>query len=299
MSANLASLWAQQYATNIQLLLQQKQSRLRRAVTEGSYVGEQASPVDQVGKVEMQAVTTRFSPITRVDAPVDRRWVQPSSYDLPQLIDTFDKLKMITDPQSSYVQNALQAANRQFDRLIIAAFFGTAATGKTGSTSTTFPAGNQVAVNFGAGSNVNLSVAKLREAKRILMAAEVDLETDPLYCAVTADQHDALLAEIQVISMDYNFARDGMPVMKEGKIDRFLGFEFIHTELLQNDATPYRRIPCWAKSGMHLGLWGDAQTDVDRRKDLTGLPWQVYCWMQAGATRLEENKIVEIKCNEA
>jgi hypothetical protein len=293
MSVNLASLYAQQYATNIMLLLQQKGSRLRGKVAEKTgYTGEQASPVDQVASVEMQPVTTRFGAMGRVDANVDRRWVAPSSFDLPQLIDTFDKLKMLTDPKSSYVENAVYAAGRQMDRLIITAFFGTSLTGKTGTTSTTFPSTQQVAVNFGASANTGLTVAKLREAKRILMANEVDLENDPIYCAVTATQHDNLLAEAQVISQDYN---DGL-VLKEGKIQRFLGFDFVHTELLALDTNSYRRVPCWSKSGMHLGIWGDVTTDVDRRKDLQGLPWQIYVYLTAGSCRTEEKKVVEVKC---
>ena len=117
MSINLTTHYVQQYSTNIQLLLQQKGSKLRNAVTTGSYVGKAASPVDQIGKVEMQSVTSRFAQMGRVDAPTDRRWVHPSDFDLPQLIDSFDRLRLLTDPQSSYVQNAVMAAGRQLDRL--------------------------------------------------------------------------------------------------------------------------------------------------------------------------------------
>lgn len=290
MSVNLPSLYAQQYATNVKWLLQQQGSRLRKCVTEGSYIGEQASPVDQVGKIEMQPVSTRFGAMGRVDAAVDRRWVLPSDFDLPQLIDSFDKLKMLTDPTSVYVQNAVMAAGRQFDRLILAAINGTAKTGKTGTTSTVLPAAQKVAVNFGAASNTGLTVAKLREAKRILMAAEVDLETDQIWCAVKAKQHDNLLAEAQIISTDFN----DKPVLVEGKITRFLGINFVHTELVENSTNDL--VPVFAKSGVHLGIWNDIKTDVDVRKDLQGMPWQAYVYMSAGATRVEEAKSVQISC---
>jgi hypothetical protein len=126
------------------------------------------------------------------------------------------------------------------------------------------------------------------------MANEVDLETDPLCCIITAEQHDSLLAEAQIISTDYN----DKPVLVDGKINRFLGIDFIHCERLGVDGNSYRRVPVFAKSGMYLGLWNDISTDVSQRKDLQGLPWQVYVYMTAGATRLEEEKIVEIKCDE-
>ena len=103
MSINIPTHFAQQYATNIVLLLQQMGSKLRGTVMEGTYIGSQASPVDQVGQVEMQAVVSRFAPMGRVDATLDRRWVFPSDFDLPQMIDSFDKLRLITDPESVYV----------------------------------------------------------------------------------------------------------------------------------------------------------------------------------------------------
>ena len=294
MSVNIPTHYVQQYSSNIQLLLQQKGSKLRQYVMSGSHVGKQASPVDQIGSIEMQSVVSRFQPMGRVDASTDRRWVFPNDFDLPQLLDSFDKLRLLTDPESSYVQNAVYAAGRKMDDLIIDSFFGTAKTGETGSTSTTFPAGNQIAVNFASSSNVGLTVAKLKEAKKKLMANEVDLETDPLCCVVTAEQHDDLLAEAQVISTDYN----DRPVLVDGKIQRFLGINFIHCERLDVDGSSYRRVPLFAKSGMYLGLWNDLSTDIDRRKDLQGMPWQAYVYMTAGATRLEENKIIEIKCAE-
>ena len=87
MSLNLPSHYVMQFASTLQVLLQQKGSKLRDRVTVGNYTGKQASPVDQVGAISMQPVVNRFAAMGRVDAPVDRRWVFPSDFDLPQLID--------------------------------------------------------------------------------------------------------------------------------------------------------------------------------------------------------------------
>lgn len=292
MSINIPTHYAQQFATNVELLLQQKGSKLRQHVMSGSYIGEQASPVDQIGSVAMQAVTGRFEPMGRVDASTDRRWILPQDFDLPQLIDSFDKLRLLTDPESVYVQNAVFAAGRQIDDVIIDAFFGTAKTGKTGSTSTAHS--NTVAVNHGASSNVGLTVAKLRQARKLLKAAQVDIDLDPVTVIVTAAQEDNLLAEAQVISLDYN----EKPVLVDGKLNRFLGMNFVHCERLDTDGSTYRRVPVFAKSGMHLGIWNDITTDISQRKDLKGLPFQSYVYLTVGATRIEENKVVEIKCAE-
>lgn len=294
MSVNLPTHYVQQYSSNVSLLLQQRGSKLRNAVTIGTHVGKQASPVDQIGKVEMQPVTSRFAPMGRVDAPTDRRWVFPSDFDLPQLIDHFDKLRLITDPQSSYVQNAVMAAGRQMDKLICAAFTGTAKTGETGSTSTSFTAANEVDVAEG-GANSKLNVQKLKTVKKLMMANHIDFDSEEAYVGITAVDHDSLLNEVQIISSDFNGG--GAPVLKEGKIDSFLGFRFIHCELIETSlaGTNEVTLPVWVKSGMYLGLWEDIKSDVDQRKDLQGIPWQLYTYMTAGSTRLEENKVYAIE----
>jgi hypothetical protein len=288
MSSNLGSLYAQQFSTNVQLLLQQKSSKLRGCVTEGKYQGEQASPVDQIGAVDMQTPQARFAAKANTNAAVDRRWVLPTSKDLNQLIDSFDKLRMIADPTSSYVQNAVAAANRAIDDLIIDAMFAAASTGKSGSTSTAFTAGNVI-----ASGSAGLTLAKLRNAKKILMANQVDLDSDPIFCVITAEQHDDLFAETQVVSMDYNTK----PVLVDGKISSFLGINFVHCERLDTE-TAERAIPVFAKSGMHLGIWGEIENSVSKRYDLSSEPWQLYTKLTAGATRLEEKKVVKILCAE-
>lgn len=294
MSANIPLWYVSQYATNISLLLQQKGSRLRGAVMTGSHVGDQASPVDQIGAVAAQKVASRFAPMGRVDALLDRRWVYPVSYDLPQLIDSFDKLKILTDPSSKYVENASNAMGRAQDDEILIGLTGTAKTGNRGATSTVFDATMVVNTDFGAASAVNLTVAKLRQAVRLLMAREVDLDNDPLYLPINAKAHDSLLQETQIIDMDYG----NMPVLVEGKIKRFLGINFIHTERVlsgtDNLAGTSDFLPVFAKSGMYLGMWEDIKTDISQRKDLQSLPFQAYAYGTFGASRLEESKVALI-----
>lgn len=293
MSLALTSLYAQQFATDTKLLLQQKGSKLESKVMKGSYVGKQASPVDQVGAISMSPVNGRFQAMGRTDAPVDRRWILPADYELNQLVDSFDKLRIISNPQSVYAQNAAYAAGRQIDDVIIAAMFGTALTGETASTSTSFLAANQVAVGFGGTGNLSLNVPKIREAKRLLMSNEVDFDTEEVTMVVTSKEHDALLSEVQIASLDYN----DRPVLVEGRVTRFLGINIVTCERLPLNGSSFRRIPVFAKSGFMFGTWdGDFKTSISQRNDLSGEPWQIYLSQTIGATRLEEKKFVELVC---
>lgn len=295
MSVNIPTHYVSQFSSNIALKLQQKGSVLRSCVTNGAHVGKQASPVDQFGAVGANKVIGRFNPMGRVDAPTDRRWVLPTDYDLPQLLDSFDKLRLLTDPESAYVQNAVNALGRAMDEEILAGLFGANLTGETGGTSTTFPSTQVVGVNQGAASATNLSVAKLKRAKRILMSNNLDLRSEQLYCAINAANHDALLDELQIISADFN---GGENVLKDGMVMRFLGINFVHTELLSTSTDDQSgtstQTPLWAMSGVHLGMWNDVETKISERVDLQGIPYQAYVKGTFGATRLEEAKVVKI-----
>jgi hypothetical protein len=299
-SANLLQHYVLSFSTNLSLLLQQQGSKLRPYITSNSYKGESASPVDQVAPVEMLPIASIFGPMPRVDAAVDRRWVDPSGFGLPQLIDRFDKLKILTEPESAYTRNAMYAAGRKMDDVIIAAFTGNAKTGKQGGTNTPPLASNTVGVGVG-GAASGMNVDKLKRARRTLLQNEVDPESDPITVGITAQQEENLLNEIQVISTDF-FKVGDRPVLESGRLKSFLGMSFVQIERLatgtDDAAGTSRSCPVWAKSGMHLGIWNDIQVEIGQRNDLENVPWQVYCRMMVGATRLEEKKVVRIWCRE-
>lgn len=297
MSANLLTLQARQYATNVMLLAQQQGSKLRGTTMEGHHVGSQASPVDQVAPTEVLPVVGRFQPMPRIDAAFDRRWMFPSDFEHPQLIDNFDKLRLIVDIQSSYVKSAVNAIGRQIDRTIIAAMFGTNQTGTDGTVATTFPAGQIVAVNFEASVNTGLTVAKLREVRRIFMTNNLDLDVESLHCGYTAKQHDDLLRETQVVNLDYT----DKPVLVKGKVTEFLGFTFHHTELWPFDAsgpTTIRAVGAWCMSRMYLSMWEDLVTKVSQIDTISSQPWQVYARISMGSTRTEEVGVAQILCSQ-
>jgi hypothetical protein len=299
MSTFVTTHFVQQYSTLVQMLLQQKGSKLRGTVSAGSYTGNAAKAVEQVGLVTAQLRTTRHADTPISSTPADARWVFPKDYDIADLIDDQDKLRMIIDPQSSYAMAQAMALGRAMDDEIISAFFGTSLTGASGSTSTTFPTStstNVVGVSTG-GTTSGLNVEKLRAAKELLMTNEVDVDNEDLYCVVTAKQYRNLLNEIQAVSMDFT----DKPVLVNGKITEFMGFKFVPCQRLttgtDDAAGTSRQIPVYAKSGMHLGIWNDINSSVDKRADKSNST-QVYSKMTVGATRVEEGKVVKIWCRE-
>lgn len=298
MSANFPSLYVSQFANTIELLAQQQESKLQSAVTSGGgHYGKQASPVDQLGLVDPSENTDRFADMPRTDQTVARRWVLPRNWDLNLQYTETDLIRMLNDPKSQMARSAIAGFNRQKDRIILEALGGTNYTGETGTTSTTLPSGQVVGVSTG-GTTSNLNVAKIRAAKRILMANDVDVMGEEINLVVNASAYDALLAEAQVVSKDFNEARDGKPVFVDGILSRFLGVNIIHCERVTTgtDDAAGTSASCfmWAKSGAYFGSWKDINVDISQRKDLRDLPWQVYTRMTVGATRLQETKVVRI-----
>lgn len=297
MSVNIPTHASQEFSHTVQLLAQQLQSKLESTVTTGSHTGEQASPVDQFARIEALENTERYTDMPRVDADTDRRWVIPRDFDLPQLVASKDLIRMLNDPKAPLARAAVAAHNRKKDLVILQGLNGTNQTGKSGTVSTTFPSTQVVGVSTG-GTTSNLNVAKLRAARKILMQNDVDMKGEEFYLVVDAAGHDSLLNEIQVVNSDYNVARDGVPIMKDGFIDRFLGFNLVHaqqaftgTDDLAGTSTA---LFAYAKSGVYLGKWIDVTTRMDERADLRDVPTQIYTKMTIGATRLDEKKVVRI-----
>lgn len=299
MSFQVPTHFVQAYSTNVEMLLQQRGGKLLSTVSQGSYTGKGAKAVEQIGPVKPVKNLSRHADTPLISTPADARWVFPNDYEWADLIDEQDKLRMLIDPQSAYVMNAVNAMRRAQDDEILQAFFAASATGENGTTSTAFPAGQIVGVNVG-GANSNLNVAKLRAGKRLFMAAGVDLEYEKLFAAITSADHDGLLNEIQVTSLDYN----NKPTLVEGKVTAFMGYNFVPVEF--SDASAYdaaatlvnganRLLPAWSTGAMHLGMWNDITTRVSVRDDKR-YATQVYAKTTVGATRLQEKKVVQMIC---
>jgi len=298
MSENLFKLFTTQFSTNLELRLQQMGSKLRGKVREGFHVGKQASPVNYLGPVQLKAPAGRFAPKNRTDADFVRRWVFPQDGEIDQLIDSFDELKTIVDPKSQYVTGAANAVGRGWDDAIIAAAFGTAQTGTdagglSGETWASFSNAYVVASTFGSTSASGLSVAKLIEAKRIFRHNHVDLEAEAPFLVIGSKQESDLLNQVQVVSTEFN----DKPVLVDGKVTRFLGFDIVVSERLTVTSN-VRQVIAGVASGMYLGMWKDQTNRVSIRNDLSGEPYDLYTSTSYGATRLEQGRIVQVLCSD-
>ncbi len=284
MSSQVTTAFVQQYSANVQLLSQQMGSLLRDKVRLESVVGKNAF-FDQVGSVTAVQKTSRHSDTPQIDTPHARRRVSLSDYEFADLIDNQDKVRMLIDPTSSYAQAAAYAIGRAMDDVIISAALGTAFTGETGATSTSNA--NQI-VHGSAG----LTIAKLRTAKQTLDLNSVD-PSIPRYIIVGPKQITDLLGTTEVTSSDFNTVK----ALANGEINSFLGFNFIVSNRLSLSSTT-RSCIAYAQDGIALAVGKDTTARIDERSDKS-YATQVYYCATFGATRMEEDKVVEVQCTES
>lgn len=283
--------FVQQYKNLIVQLVQQRVSKLRPAVMiDTDFVGEYKF-YDQLGSTEMQEKVSRHQDTPIIDPDHERRRVSKVDYLHNTLLDLEDQLNMVVDPKGPYARSASMAAGRQIDDIIIAALGGTAYSGKTGSTSSTLASANKVAVNYG-GTNVGLTKAKLIKAKEIMDI--FDVEDEGRYLALYPTQLSDLLDTTEATSTDYNTVK----ALVDGEMDTWLGFKFIKTTRLVTDTSGYRQIYAFSKEGLQLAIQKEPMVRMDQRKD-KNYAWQVFMSMSMGAVRMEEERVVQITCDES
>jgi len=286
MSVQITTSFVNQFSSNVALLSQQRGSILRSTVSEESVTGEKAF-FDQVGASAAVKRSSRHSDTPLVETPHSRRQVSLDTYEWGDLIDDSDKVRMLIDPTSTYAQAAASAIGRSMDDAIISAATGTAFTGSSGATSTSLPSGQSIA----AGS-ANLTIAKLIQAKKILDLNSVD-PSIPRHICVSPDQIESLLGTTQVTSSDFNTVR----ALTTGEVDTFMGFKFHVSNRLfksSNDRTCF----AWAEAGIKLGVGKDTMARIDERADKSYSTQVFYC-ATFGATRMEEDMVVSIVCDES
>ena len=289
MSTEVNKAFVNKYRSNFIHLAQQKGSRLRNFVRVNEGVVGKADHFDRLGSTSAVKMTSRHADTPLISTPHSRRKTVLEDYNWADLVDKADQIKMLSDPGSEYMTAGVWAMGRTMDDLILEAMTGnaTSVSSADAASSVALPSAQKV-VHGSAGMNL----AKLRAARKILREADIDPDEE-LYLAISGDKIEDLFAEsgTPVISIDYN---DQKPLV-EGTISKFMGFNIIHTERLNNDSDGNQQVMAWAKSGMGLSIGQNIETKISERPD-KNYSVQCYAQMSLGCVRVQDNHVVEIAC---
>lgn len=276
-------IYAQAYSQNIMQLAQQKYSKLLGSVYVKPNVRGKTFFQDQIGQWSMSTKGGRNVQTPNNDPVLARRMGVMVDYHDNRLLDRGDELKSISDPRSAYTIAAAQSLGRKIDDVIIAAAIGTSYSGETGTTSVT-----QSQVQLVTAST--LTMAEVIAVKQVFDKNDIEME-DRIWIA-KPESLDSLLNLTQATSADYAAVK----ALVRGEIDSWMGFKWImSTRITAATAHMGSTLQGIAlqKYGVCLAMGDAPLVRTDERSDLS-YSWQVYYELNIGATRLEEERVVEV-----
>ena len=290
MSTQITKAFEQDWSDTFIHLSQQKNSKLGESVRMEQVNDAKAFHFDRLDSVIMQKAVSRHEDTPLTEVPYSRRRVTFNTFRAADLIDNPDRVKMSKDPTSPTMKTLLMALNRQKDDEIIAAASGNAysVSDSDVASSVSLPSAQQI-----AHGSADLTLAKIITAKKTLLLADVDPDAEPLYFCIAPAQLEALLNNTTVTSSDYNSVK----ALVNGEINTFMGFHFIVSTRLAVASSIRACLAC-AKSGIGLAMNGNAKSRITERSD-KNYSTQVFIEASMGATRIEDEKVVEVSCDES
>jgi hypothetical protein len=196
--------------------------------------------------------------------------------------DIFNQQKVNFNERQELVQVVSGAIGRRMDQVILDAL-------AAGSTS------NTVSNDIG-GTDSNLNVAKLREAKRLLDQDNVPMDGRTIL--VHANSLTALLGETEVTSSDFNSVR----ALVTGELNTFLGFRFItfgdrDEGGLPVDGSSDRTLYAFHRDAVGMAIGMNMSTRVDYIAEKTS--FLVASMFSAGSVLIDGEGLVKLTCRES
>jgi hypothetical protein len=243
----------------------------------------------------MREKTERAGPSRPSDIPTQQRWVRPRPYEKVTIYDEFDPVALgeLPDPEGPAITTHATVANRNKDIVQINGMIGTNFTGPTGVGTAGLLAANQIAVTYGNGGvNIGLTLKKLTQARYVLDVNEV-MQPDRFY-SYSAKQLNNLLTNVDQVA---NYLYNEVKALVDGKIQRFVGFDFRLTQLLPVTTAGIRTNVFWQKRFLLMGIGADMRTHVDilptQQHSL-----QIRTVVLLDLTRKEEAGVGTVSCDE-
>ena len=328
----------EQFAKNIQLVIQQEGSKLRKYVTvepqdteviqfETMHTYEAKARHKSADGYHEDGHADRLEPLSFRTPKITRRQSTAQSYYWEAAMDRNDKLNLLSDPTSRFPKLAGWAIGRQQDRLIIDSLAAKVNGGRSGQNVIYFDVARNVipvgvkltdatlAIHANGLPNVNnaqaganaieakrksgLTIDKLLKAHQILKKHSFG-SSEKYYLICSSAQIGDLLRDSQVASYDYNSVK----ALVSGEINSFAGFNFIITEMLggiKGGAGAVNSVrDCYAFTESSI-RFGTVTGSIERQIDrLVQYHYapSLYYSESFGATRTDEGQVVCIKCLE-
>lgn len=204
-----------------------------------------------------------------------------ADYNAAEYSDIFSQAKVNFDERQELVQVVAGAMGRRQDQMILDAL---------AASSTSLTVSNDI-----GGSDSNMNITKLREAKRLMDKNNVP--PDGRNIIIHANGLANLLSETSVTSSDFNSVK----ALVQGELNTYLGFTF-HVlgdrseGGLAIDASLDRSCFAFHKDAVGYGEGIAMRTEINYIAEKTS--WLVNEVFSAGAVAIDDEGIVKITCRE-
>jgi len=277
---------------NVTHLAQQMRQKTMGSYREKSGVVGKTCPFQRLGPVEMQAIVQRDADTSYLNPPQSKRRAQLKDFGAAVLIDEFDTVKTLTNPQSEFAEMLAKSRNRKMDDFAITASLADVLVVDEASESfstAALPSGQKIA-NGGTG----LTMGKIKDATFILNSADVDEEDRFFFYSPKAMRR--LLDDTQVTSSDFS----SINALTQGTFPfdaKWMGCYWRMTTRLALVGN-IRSCILWQKNavGVAVGLAKDIEVTQNPAK------WnnpQVVLKLSAGGTRIDDAGVVQVDIDES
>jgi len=196
--------------------------------------------------------------------------------------DIFNQQKVNFNERQELVQVVSGAIARRMDQVVLDALAAASSPGTVG--------------NDIGGTDSNLNIEKLREAKKIL--DQKNVPSDGRTTLIHANSLSALLGETEVTSADFASVK----ALVTGDVNTFMGFNFItfgdrDEGGLAIDGSSDRTIFAFHRDAIGMGIGMGQQSRVDYIPEKTS--FLVASMFSAGAVAIDDEGIVKITCRES
>lgn len=291
---------------NVTHLAQQEQTKAMAAVRVREGVVGKTFPFQRMAQVSMTETFVRDGDTQYLNPTLSKRRAALRDFTAALLVDDFDQIKTLTDPQSEFALALVRARNRTLDDLIlgvrglqsggtadtpIGGILGLAPTvdeGAETSSTSALPSTQQV-VNAGT----NLTMAKVTQTAFLMDSADVD--PNERYFFYSPAGMKKLLTDTQVTSSDYStiaaLTRGGFPMDAT-----WMGFKWRMSTRLPKVGNIRQCIAVQKQCvGFAVGLIEGVEIDKAVHKNNNQ---QVLIKLSAGGVRVDDAGVVQVDIDE-
>lgn len=282
------------YKENAELAVQQTDSKFEQGFTyQDGLKGRQMQIMTIVDETTAIINPPRGGDTPNIDNQTEPVWCKPDHIVWGKVIEKEDAIKALTDFHSPFVQSGAKAIVRGRDAEFANSLFRNRIIGQDGATMAPYdPTGRVVDAGIGSVDDVTptgMNVTKLIRARRLLQAAEVDIDFEELWCVTDAKGMEDLYRDLTYINKDY---RD-QAVLEKKQVRSILDIRITVYNKMPDENVTTAAGAVWAKSGMHYGDFAPLEV---RAEPNPAKMYRLHPFMENwfGATRSDDKKVIKV-----